>query len=118
MSGRGLQAADAGASNQPVVVNEAFMRAAGRNPVGARVRTQRRGDSEPGPWHEIVGVVTDVTDFGGDETAFIYRAASAADLDPVTVVVRVAVLLVMPIPSTAVKLTVRVAVLGVTAVSV
>jgi predicted permease len=90
VTGRGLQAADAGASNQPVVVNEAFMRAAGRNPVGARVRTQRRGDSEPGPWHEIVGVVTDATEFGGDETAFIYRAASAADLDPVTVVVRVA----------------------------
>jgi flagellin-like protein len=72
------------------VVNEAFVREAGRNPVGARVRTQRRGEREPGPWHEIVGVVTDVTDLGGGDTAFIYRAASAAELDAVLVVVRVA----------------------------
>ena len=61
VAGRGLQAADAGAPNRPVVVNEAFMREVGRNPVGARVRTLQRGsEREPGPWHEIVGVVTDL----------------------------------------------------------
>src|SRR6185503_2389449 len=50
VAGRGLQAADAGASNRPVVVNEAFMREAGKNPVGARVRTiQRGGERELGP---------------------------------------------------------------------
>ena len=32
VAGRGLRAADAGAPNRPVVVNEAFMRVAGRNP--------------------------------------------------------------------------------------
>jgi predicted permease len=90
VTGRGLHAADAGAPNQPVVVNEAFVREAGRNPVGARVRTQRRAEREAGPWHEIVGVVTDVTELGDEETAFIYRAVSAAELDPVVVVVRVA----------------------------
>jgi predicted permease len=94
VAGRGLQTADAGAPNAPVVVNETFMRIVGRNPVGARVRTLQRGsEREPGPWHEIVGVVTDLgtlfpTDWG--EAAFIYRAASAAELDPVVVAVRVA----------------------------
>jgi len=94
--GRGLQAADAGAPNRPVVVNEAFMREAGRNPVGARVRTIQRGSERgPGPWHEIVGVVTEpgMGAAGGDdggEAAYIYRAASAAELDPAVVTVRVA----------------------------
>ena len=93
VAGRGLHAADAGAPNGPVVVNEAFMRVVDRNPVGARVRTLQRGsEREPGPWHEIVGVVTDLwtlpADWGG--AAYIYRAASAAELDPVVVAVRVA----------------------------
>ena len=93
VAGRGLQPADAGAPNGPVVVNEAFMRVVGRNPVGARVRTlQRGGEREVGPWHEIVGVVTDLWTFPADWSgaAYIYRAASAAELDPVMVAVRVA----------------------------
>jgi predicted permease len=96
VAGRGLQAADAGAANQPVVVNAAFMRKVGRNPVGARVRTLPRGsERDPGPWHEIVGVVADLGmdtaggDDGGEATR-IYRAASATELDPVVVAVRVA----------------------------
>jgi putative ABC transport system permease protein len=94
VAGRGLQAADAGALNGPVVVNEALMRVVGSNPVGARVRTLQPGsEREPGPWHEIVGVVTDQgmlfsADWGG--AAYIYRAASAAELDPVVVAVRAA----------------------------
>ena len=93
VAGRGLHPADAGAPNGPVVVNEAFMRVVGRNPVGARVRTLQRGsERELGPWHEIVGVVTDLWTFPADwsEAAYIYRAASAAELDPVVVAVRVA----------------------------
>ena len=96
VAGRGLQAADAGAPNRPVVVNEAFMREAGRNPVGARVRTIQRGsERELGPWHEIVGVATDLgmDPAGGDdggEATYIYRAASAAEFDPVVVTVRAA----------------------------
>jgi predicted permease len=94
VAGRALHAADAGAPDGPVVVNEAFMRVVGRNPVGARIRTLERNDEGgPGPWHEIVGVVTDVemlfpADWAG--AAYIYRAASAAELDPVVVAVRVA----------------------------
>jgi putative ABC transport system permease protein len=92
VAGRSLHSADAGAANAPVVVNEAFMRVVGRNPVGARVRTlQRGGEHEVGPWHEIVGVVTNLWTFPADwsEAAYIYRAASAAELDPVVVAVRV-----------------------------
>jgi putative ABC transport system permease protein len=72
------------------------MRKVGRNPVGARVRTIQRGsERELGDWHEIVGVVTDseMGSAGGDdggEAAYIYRAASAADIDPVVVTVGVA----------------------------
>jgi hypothetical protein len=94
VAGRGLHTADAGAPNRPVVVNQAFMRVVGGNPVGARVRTLQRGsERELGPWHEIVGVVTDLgmlfpADWGG--AAYIYRAASPAELDPVVVAVRVA----------------------------
>jgi hypothetical protein len=93
VAGRALHATDAGAPNRPVVVNEAFMRVVGRNPVGARIRTLQRGsEGEPGPWHEIVGVVTDLWTFPADwgEAAYIYRAASVAELDPVVVAVRVA----------------------------
>ena len=72
------------------------MRVVGRNPVGVRIRTlQPRSDGgreEPGPWHEIVGVVADLwtipADWGG--AAYIYRAASVAEVDPVVVAVRVA----------------------------
>ncbi len=93
LAGRALQATDAGAPNGPVVVNEAFMRVVGRNPVGARVRTLQRGsERELGSWHEIVGVVTDLWTFPADwgQAAYIYRAASAAEFDPVVVAVRVA----------------------------
>ena len=94
VAGRGLHATDAGAPDRPVVVNEAFMRAVGRNPVGARVRPVQRGsEREQGPWHEIVGVVTDVeTLFPADwnTAGYIYRAAAAGEFDPVMVAVRVA----------------------------
>jgi len=93
VAGRGLTVTDAGSPNGAVVVNEAFMRVVGRNPVGARVRTlQRGGERELGPWHEIVGVVTDLWTFPVDwgDAAYIYRAASAAEIDPVVVAVRVA----------------------------
>jgi predicted permease len=93
VAGRALHPGDVGASNRPVVVNEAFMRELGTTPVGARVRTlPHPGDGEPGPWHEVVGVVTDLgmdpTDLG--EAEYMYRAVSAAELDPVLVAVRVA----------------------------
>ena len=93
LAGRALNAGDAEAANRPVVVNETFVRVVGRNPVGARVRTiQRGGNREQGPWQEIVGVVTDLWTFPADWSgaAYIYHPASAAELDPLMVAVRVA----------------------------
>ena len=93
VAGRGLHIADAETPNGPVVVNEAFMRVVGRNPVGARVRTLQRGsERELGPWREIVGVVTDLWSVPADWSgaAYIYNAGSTAELDPVVVGVRVA----------------------------
>jgi predicted permease len=93
VAGRALQAADGTAPDGPVVVNEAFMRVVGRNPVGARVRTiQRGGERATGPWRDIVGVVGDVeslfpADWGA--AAFVYRPAPVAELDPIMVAVRV-----------------------------
>jgi ABC-type antimicrobial peptide transport system permease subunit len=54
---------------------------------------QRGSVHEAGPWREIVGVVTDLgslvpADWGG--AAYIYRAASLPEVDPVVVAVRVA----------------------------
>jgi predicted permease len=92
VAGRALQPADVGSPNAPVVVNETFVRVLGRNPVGARVRTLQRGsDRELGPWHEIVGVVSDLWTFPADWSgaAYIYRVASPAQLDSVVVAVRV-----------------------------
>jgi putative ABC transport system permease protein len=93
VAGRALHSGDPGAPNRPVLVNEAFMKEVGTNPVGARVRRlPRRGEGEAGPWHEIVGVVGDLgmdpTDRG--EAEYMYRAVSVAELDPVIVAVRVA----------------------------
>jgi predicted permease len=94
VAGRGLEPADAGAPNRPVVVNQAFAQEVGRNPVGARIRSVRRGtERESGPWQEIVGVVSEPLGMDpgeGGELDYIYRAASAAELDPVVVAVRVA----------------------------
>jgi putative ABC transport system permease protein len=93
LAGRALRPSDAEAVDGPVVVNNAFMRVLGRNPVGARIRTPQQGSERAaGPWHEIVGVVTDLWTFPADwsEAAYVYRAASAAEIDPVVVTVRVA----------------------------
>ena len=93
VAGRSLLAADADASVRRVVVNEAFARELGTNPVGARVRTlPRGGEGEPGPWHEIIGVVADLQSGGdgGGGTTSLYRATAASELDPVVVTVRVA----------------------------
>jgi hypothetical protein len=69
------------------------MRLVGKSPVGARIRTlQRDSERAPGPWHEIVGVVTDLWTFPADwsGTAYVYRAASVAEVDSAVVAVRVA----------------------------
>jgi hypothetical protein len=65
--GRGFHPGDFEAHPAPVIVNESFVKLVlgGRNPAARRVRYTHVNDSgeplnEPGPWHEIVGVVRDL----------------------------------------------------------
>ena len=61
--GRGFNRGDLvgtpGGHRSSVIVNTAFVEhvLGGRNPIGRRVRYVVRGEQEPDPWYEIVGVV-------------------------------------------------------------
>ena len=67
-AGRAFHAGDLAPGSRVVIVNESFVRLVlgGRNPIGRHLRHRyatpgpRSGDWEPGPWHEIVGVVPDL----------------------------------------------------------
>jgi putative ABC transport system permease protein len=67
-AGRGFHSGDFAPDARVVIVNRSFVERVlgGRNPIGRRVRyvyfegQVRTGDEEPGPWHEIVGVVDDL----------------------------------------------------------
>lgn len=83
VAGRALDFADRGA--QTVAVNESLAKNLGGNPVGMRVRyAAARGDGgvikgEPGPWLEVVGVVTNA---GGDtDVEMIYQAARPVGIE-------------------------------------
>ena len=79
-----------------VVVNQAFVDAVlgGRNALGQRVRylayvEQNGRDGEPGPWHEIVGVVEDLGTVNGYGHKGMYHPARPGDVHPVHVVAHV-----------------------------
>jgi len=67
-AGRAFHAGDFAPDSRVVIVNESFVRLVlgGRNPIGRRLRHPSgaggplSGGVEPGPWHEIVGVVPDL----------------------------------------------------------
>jgi putative ABC transport system permease protein len=70
-SGRNFHPADIESDAPVVIVNESFVRdvLGGRNPIGRRLRYFGTADGveQPGPWHEIVGVVADLAmDFDPD----------------------------------------------------
>ncbi len=68
LAGRAFNGGDLASNARVVIVNESFVRLVlgGRNAIGRHVRDRygaggpRAGDAEPGPWHEIVGVVPDL----------------------------------------------------------
>jgi putative ABC transport system permease protein len=88
VAGRGFDFADVGA--RTVVVNESLAKNLGGNPIGMQIRyaaARRDGGivvGEPGPWHEVVGVVTnagmDPSDRGDGD--FLYHAALPSELNP------------------------------------
>ena len=67
-AGRTFHPGDLASDARAVIVNESFVKGVfgGRNPIGRRVRYihfeewDRDSQVEPGPWHEIVGVVPDM----------------------------------------------------------
>jgi predicted permease len=82
MAGRRLDVTDLGA--QTVVVNGSLARKLGGNPIGMQLRdVARRGDGGvermPGPWLNVVGVVTNS---GMDVLDVIYQAARPSELSP------------------------------------
>lgn len=81
LSGREFRAADVGAAHRVAVINESMARNIGGNAIGVRVRPAAVGDDEPGPWHEVVGIVRDfgLTPTGRGEADFMYTPVSPAE---------------------------------------
>jgi predicted permease len=97
VAGRGFHGGDFSPTARTVIVNEAFARSFAQrhgsgSPLGAHLRySSKSGVSAAEPSFEIVGVVRDVgLDPGeqGDESAYVFHAASAATLSPLVMSVR------------------------------
>ncbi|HEX6307482.1 MAG TPA: ABC transporter permease [Longimicrobiales bacterium] len=81
ISGREFRRDDVGAARPVVVINESMARNIGGNAIGVRVRFEAVGEEEPGPWHDVVGVVRDfgITPTGRGEADFMYTPLAAAE---------------------------------------
>lgn len=95
LSGRGLEAGDAGPAGAAVVVNRSFAREVlgGADPVGRRIRHHAEAGDAPGagPWHEIVGVVEDLHANPVDPESLpgmVYYPVAASEVQAASVVVR------------------------------
>jgi MacB-like periplasmic core domain len=95
LAGRGFRPSDL-EGPLVVVVNQTFVDAVlgGRNAVGQRVRYLASDEAngrneEPGPWHEIVGVVEDLGTVNGYGHKGLYHPAEPGDIHPVYVVAHV-----------------------------
>ena len=100
LGGRGFHEGDALPEARTIIVNESFVERVlgGRNPIGRRVRylhfeewDEPRPDQEPGPWHQIVGVVRDMkmAEQWDPKSAGFYHAATPAAIAPLHMAVRV-----------------------------
>jgi putative ABC transport system permease protein len=92
VSGRTFTASEIASGAAVAVVDQTFVRLVlgGRNPLGLQVRQPVTDSSAtPGPWHEIVGVVTDlsVSPHKTTEHASLYRPLTAGNADLTRVVV-------------------------------
>ena len=92
LNGRGFDLADLNEDRSAVIVNATFVDRVlrGGSPLGRRLRYVSR-PSEPGPWHEIVGVVGDLgmnhvkpTDDQG-----IYHPAAPGEIHPMRLAIHV-----------------------------
>ena len=74
-----------------VVVNTAFVEhvLGGGNPIGRRVRYVLRGEQEPDPWYEIVGVVGHLgMNALSSRDEGMYHPAAAGEIHPVMMAIR------------------------------
>ena len=88
-----------GARTRVVIVNESFVRLVlgGRNPIGRHLRDRYgapdplSGLAQPGPWHEIVGVVPDLgmSKATDPKVAGVYHPLAADVVEPLHVAVHV-----------------------------
>ena len=95
VAGRGFSPSDADGRNV-VVVNQSFVEIVlgGRSAVGQRLRYMAWDeddgrDPEPGPWHEIIGVVEDLGTVSGYGHMGVYHTAPAGQFRPAHMVVHV-----------------------------
>ena len=96
IAGRGFHGGDFSPAARTVIVNEAFVRGLVQHgiasPLGARLRyASESGVSTAEPAYEIVGVVRDIgldPEEQGDETAYVFHAASAATVSPLVMSLR------------------------------
>jgi putative ABC transport system permease protein len=98
-AGRAFHAGDLAPDSRVVIVNESFVRLVlgGRNPIGRHLRDRYgarnplSGDAEPGPWHEIVGVVPDLGMAAATDpkVAGVYHPLAADVVVPLHVAVHV-----------------------------
>jgi predicted permease len=90
VAGRPFHDGDRAETATTALVNEAFARRYGANPIGRRARFVTDDAASPEPWLEIVGIVQDEgmtpTDLG--EAPYVYRAVSAATVSPMVMGVR------------------------------
>jgi len=83
ISGREFRTTDVDAVHRVVVINESMARNIGGNAIGVRVRFAADGDAEPGPWHEVIGVVRNfgLTPTPRGEADFMYTPVAPADAE-------------------------------------
>ena len=94
VAGRAFTPADASLDRPVVIVDQTFVQKVlgGRSPLGEWVRQPQNSENpRPGPWYEIVGVVTDlsVAPAKTTEDAVLYRPAMPGGMNPVHMVVHV-----------------------------
>jgi putative ABC transport system permease protein len=93
VAGRFFTDAEILGAHNVAIVDETFVRTIldGRSPLGLMVREAPSGaGGNPGPWHEIVGVVKDVTILTrkGPDDAVLYRPAGTGAAAPMRLLVR------------------------------
>lgn len=93
LAGRAFGPNDASEEGTAVIVNTSFVERVlgGRNPIGQRVRYAARGDADPGPWYEIVGLVghLGMDQDNPESDAGLYRPTPPGGIHPVLLTFRV-----------------------------